>query len=109
VAGHRPVPRLAGRIHHRQCRGDPLPRPPRDGGLDDFPAGRVTARRNQNRRAQQRGRRPNNIKSLLAARELIARTPTWPWSSGTFRGFSTAVLLPILLWRVLRILERVLV
>jgi hypothetical protein len=51
----------------------------------------------------------NNIKSLLAERELIARTPTWPWSSGTLRGFSTAVLLPIVLWLVFRVLERVLV
>ena len=39
----------------------------------------------------------SNITSLLAERDLIVRTPTWPWSTGTFRGFSTAVLLPIVL------------
>jgi hypothetical protein len=51
----------------------------------------------------------DNINSLLAERDLIARTPTWPWSSGTLRGFSTAVLLPVVLWLVFRVLERVLV
>lgn len=49
----------------------------------------------------------SNITSLLAERELIARTPTWPWSPGVLRGFSTAVLLPIILWLVFRVLEQV--
>jgi hypothetical protein len=50
----------------------------------------------------------SNITSLLAERELIARTTTWPWSTGTLRGFSTAVLLPVVLWLVFRVLEQVL-
>jgi hypothetical protein len=50
----------------------------------------------------------SNITSLLAERELIARTPTWPWSTATLRGFSTAVLLPIVLWLVFRVLDQIL-
>jgi hypothetical protein len=49
-----------------------------------------------------------NIASLLAERDLIARTPTWPWSSDTLRGFSTALILPIALWLIFRVLERAL-
>ena len=50
----------------------------------------------------------NNINSLLSERHLIARTPTWPWSPDALRGFSTALLLPIFLWLVFRVLEGVL-
>ena len=49
-----------------------------------------------------------NISSLLAEREVIARSPTWPWSPETLRGFSTALLLPVILWLVFRVLERAL-
>jgi hypothetical protein len=49
-----------------------------------------------------------NISSLLAEREVIARSPTWPWSPETLRGFSTALVLPIFLWLVFRVLERAL-
>jgi hypothetical protein len=49
-----------------------------------------------------------NIASVLAERDLIARTPTWPWSSDTLRGFSTALILPIALWLIFRVLERAL-
>ena len=49
-----------------------------------------------------------NINSLLAQRDVMARTPTWPWSPGTLRGFSTALVLPIILWLVFRVLERAL-
>ena len=49
-----------------------------------------------------------NINSLLAERDVLARTPTWPWAPETLRGFSTALALPIVLWLVFRLLERVL-
>jgi hypothetical protein len=49
-----------------------------------------------------------NINSLLAERDVLARSPTWPWSPDTLRGFSTALLLPIFLWLIFRILEQVL-
>jgi len=50
-----------------------------------------------------------NISSLLAERDVIARSPTWPWSPETFRGFGTALVLPVILWLVFRVLERTLV
>jgi hypothetical protein len=47
-----------------------------------------------------------NINSLLAERDVLARTPTWPWAPETLRGFTTALLLPIILWLIFRFLER---
>ena len=44
--------------------------------------------------------------ALLAERDLYIRLSTWPWSQGTFRGFASAVILPIALGVVLRILGR---
>jgi hypothetical protein len=46
------------------------------------------------------------LTSLLAERDVLARLPTWPWSPGTLRGFATAAVLPVLLWLVIRLLER---
>lgn len=34
---------------------------------------------------------------LLAERERLAKVSTWPWDTGTLRGFVTALLLPIVL------------
>ncbi|GIK71217.1 MAG: hypothetical protein BroJett021_02050 [Chloroflexota bacterium] len=39
---------------------------------------------------------------------LLEKTPTWPWKPETLRLLSTAILLPILLWLMTRLLERVL-
>jgi len=47
------------------------------------------------------------LSSLLAERDVLGRLPTWPWSPGILRGFATAAVLPILLWVVIRVLERV--
>jgi hypothetical protein len=47
------------------------------------------------------------LDSLLAERDLLMKLPTWPWSASTFRGITTAVVLPIALWLVFRLLERV--
>jgi hypothetical protein len=69
---------------------------------------RDLARRNDAADLSSAGDVNNNINSLLSERNLIARTPTWPWSPDALRGFSTALLLPILLWLVFRVLERVL-
>jgi hypothetical protein len=46
------------------------------------------------------------LDSLVTRRDVIARVPTWPWDPTTLRGFVTAVLLPIVLWLVYRLLER---
>jgi hypothetical protein len=48
----------------------------------------------------------DHLSSLLAEREVIARTPTWPWDPGTLRGFATALVLPIVLWFVYRFLDQ---
>ncbi len=44
------------------------------------------------------------IAALRREREVIARLPTWPWSTGTIRGFGSALLLPILLFLIQRYL-----
>jgi hypothetical protein len=46
-----------------------------------------------------------HLSSLLAERDVIARTPTWPWAPETVRGFATALILPVALWLIFRFLE----
>jgi hypothetical protein len=46
--------------------------------------------------------------ALLAERDLYLRLSTWPWSTGTFRGFLSAVMLPIFIGVVLRLVSNVL-
>lgn len=46
------------------------------------------------------------LTSLLAERDVLAKLPTWPWSPGILRGFAAAAVLPVLLWLVIRLLER---
>ena len=46
------------------------------------------------------------IEALTRERDLIKGVPTWPWNPRTLRGFASALLLPIFLWLVTRILER---
>jgi hypothetical protein len=45
--------------------------------------------------------------ALLAERELYLRLSTYPWSTGTFRGIASAILLPILIGVILRFVARV--
>ena len=45
--------------------------------------------------------------ALLAERDLYSRLSTWPWSTGTFRGLASAILLPIVIGLTLRLLTRV--
>jgi hypothetical protein len=45
------------------------------------------------------------LSSLLAERDVIGRTPTWPWAPETVRGFATALILPIALWLIFRFLD----
>jgi hypothetical protein len=47
------------------------------------------------------------IASLSAEREALARVSTWPWEPATLTGFLTTLLLPIFLWGLQRVLERV--
>ncbi len=45
------------------------------------------------------------MEALIRERELIEKTSTWPWDLSTLRGFASALLLPIILWLVTRLLE----
>jgi hypothetical protein len=48
------------------------------------------------------------LASLLQQRDVLARLPTWPWSTGTIRGFGSALFLPIVLFLVQRYLGQLL-
>lgn len=47
------------------------------------------------------------LSSLLQQREVLARLPTWPWSTTTLRAFVSAIMLPLALFLVQRILGQV--
>lgn len=40
-------------------------------------------------------------------RELFGKISTWPWGSGTIRGFASTLLLPVFLLLIARLLERI--
>lgn len=44
------------------------------------------------------------LSALLKVRESVGAVPTWPWSPGTFRSFSSAIVLPIVVWVLQRVL-----
>jgi hypothetical protein len=44
--------------------------------------------------------------SMLQQREVLAKLPTWPWSTGTLRAVITAILLPIVLFFIQGVLAR---
>jgi hypothetical protein len=46
------------------------------------------------------------MEALIRERELIEKTSTWPWNLSTLRGFTSALLLPIILWLATRLLEK---
>jgi hypothetical protein len=46
------------------------------------------------------------LATMLQQREVLARLPTWPWSAGTLRTFITAILLPIGLFLIQRLLSQ---
>lgn len=46
------------------------------------------------------------ISTLIRERELLEKISTWPWDTGTLRGFASSLLLPIFLWLVTRFLDR---
>ena len=48
----------------------------------------------------------SSLTGLLALREVVSRLATWPWSPGVLRSFGAATILPIVLWLVIRTLER---
>ena len=46
------------------------------------------------------------LSSVLAERDVLANLQTWPWSTGTFRGVATAVLLPIVIFVITRLIDQ---
>lgn len=46
------------------------------------------------------------LDGLLKERAIVAKAPTWPWEPDAVRAVLTAVLLPIFIWLLTRILER---
>lgn len=48
----------------------------------------------------------NAINALIREREMLKKIPTWPWDPRTIRSFGSAMLLPIAIWLVTRLLER---
>ena len=51
--------------------------------------------------------RNKSLAALVAARDLVNRTPTWPWSGGALTGFASAIVLPIALFLIQRMLAQV--
>jgi hypothetical protein len=45
------------------------------------------------------------LTSLMVERDLIVKSPTWPWTPGTVRAFASTAVLPIALWLITRALE----
>jgi hypothetical protein len=54
------------------------------------------------------GETKDAIEALLQERKLYKEVSTWPWDPKAIRAFASALLLPIFLWLVTRILERLL-
>lgn len=54
------------------------------------------------------GARNGALSTLIAQRDLVARVPTWPWSTGSLTGFVSAILLPIALFLIQRVLTQIL-
>jgi hypothetical protein len=46
------------------------------------------------------------MEALIRERELIEKTSTYPWDLSTLRGFTTALILPVILWLVTRLLDK---
>lgn len=47
-----------------------------------------------------------SLATMLQQRDVLAKLPTWPWSTGTLRAFVTAILLPLGLFLVQRVLSQ---
>ena len=45
------------------------------------------------------------MEALIRERELIGKISTWPWDLNTLRSFTSALLLPVIIWLVTRLLD----
>jgi hypothetical protein len=48
------------------------------------------------------------LANLVIERDVLSSIPTWPWQPGTVRVLLTTLLLPIVLWLIQRLLDRLL-
>jgi hypothetical protein len=48
----------------------------------------------------------DGIEGLVAMKDELSKLRTWPWQPGTIGGLGAALLLPVVLWGVQRLLER---
>jgi hypothetical protein len=48
----------------------------------------------------------DSLTGLIAERDLILKLSTWPWSTTTFRGIASALLLPILIFVITRLIDQ---
>jgi len=48
-----------------------------------------------------------SLNALLTSRKVVAGVSTWPWETETLRSFASMLLLPIALWLITRLLDRV--
>ena len=48
------------------------------------------------------------LSSVLAEHEVLAKLPTWPWSTVTFRGFASALLVPVVIFVITQLIGRLL-
>jgi hypothetical protein len=48
----------------------------------------------------------NATEALVRVRDVLDKVPTWPWQPETLRWLGTALLLPIVVWVITRVLER---
>ena len=46
------------------------------------------------------------LTSLQLERDALARITTWPWQPATLRAFVSVLLVPIVIWLIIRLLER---
>lgn len=46
------------------------------------------------------------LANLVLERDIVAKLPTWPWSTATLRGFVTSIVLPISVWVATTLLGR---
>jgi hypothetical protein len=45
------------------------------------------------------------MEALVHERNVIEKVYTWPWQRETVSGLSTALLLPIILWLITKLLD----
>ncbi|MEO8095734.1 MAG: hypothetical protein ABI632_12505, partial [Pseudolysinimonas sp.] len=57
--------------------------------------------------SEEAGRIGDVIEGLIKERAIVAKAPTWPWDPDALRAVISALLLPVVIWVITRILERV--